>query len=163
VHITGETVLTPELYWAALLVVSRRTFLAMYFLGVCFALLGVLSLLPGGAQEPVVGVGLLVFGALFGVYVPIRSFALSKRRAAPILNQVWRYEVSERSLRIAHPLATTDWHWKALTRFDEYPDFWLVRTPFSSQAILVIKAAFAEADRPAVAELARRLVRPASA
>jgi hypothetical protein len=157
-HVHGEIVVTTALFRSAIRIVGRRSFFILRLMGVLFALLGVLSLLAGGPDDLVVGVVFTVVGLVFVVVLPLRAVSIAVKRASPLFNEAWRYDISEDSLRIANPLVTSEWRWDAIVGFDEFRDFWLARTRLRGQSILVVKAAFPPGDHQVIAALAARLV-----
>jgi hypothetical protein len=160
-HAHGEIVVTTDLFRSAIRIVGRRSFFILRLIGVLFALLGLLSLLAGGPDDLVVGIVFIVAGLAFVVILPLRALSIAVKRARPLFDEPWRYDISEESLRIANPLVTSEWRWNAIVGFDEFRDFWLARTCLRGQSVLVVKAAFPPADHQVIAALAARLVQRA--
>jgi hypothetical protein len=159
-HAHGEIVVTADLFRSAVRVAGRRSLIVLRVLGLLFALLGLYSLLAGGTDDVVFGITFIVVGLVFALVLPIRALSAAVKRSTPLFNEAWRYDINEHGLRIANPLVTSEWRWNAIVGFDEFRDFWLARTRLRGQSILVVKAAFPEADRRLIAELAVHLVQP---
>jgi hypothetical protein len=58
-------------------------------------------------------------------------------------------------VRVATPLARSEWRWQTFTSGQDDPDFWLLRTPIKGQALIVVKRALNDADRLDFARLAQ--------
>jgi len=158
-RVVGEAMVTPDIFRAVLKALSGRTLLMFRLLGLLLVVVGGLGLLTAASTDDlVVGVAGIVIGLACGVVLPWRSVRLSIRRAAPALVTPWRYEIDEDIIRIATPIATSDWPWRNMRSVTEHPEFWLLGTPIKRQSVIIVKAAFSPADQLAVAELARRKV-----
>jgi hypothetical protein len=155
----GSTEVTTGLYRSALSAGRRRAAL-WYRLAGGALLVAAAALLASQVtfMIPTGVIGIWAGGLL--LVLPNLGRAEELRRAAPLLDQLWTYEITEETLRITALLTTAEWRWSALAAFDEYPEYWLGRPLWSNQPILVVKAAFDPGDQEVIFELAQRLPEP---
>jgi hypothetical protein len=158
-RVVGEAMVTPDIFRAVLKTLLGRTLLVFRLAGLLLIVLGALSVLTvASTDDLIVGIGGIAIGLAFAVAVPWRTVRLSTRRAAPAIAEPWRYDIDEDIIRIATPIATSDWPWRNMRSFAEHPEFWLLGTPIKRQSVIVVRSAFSPADQQAFAELARRKV-----
>jgi hypothetical protein len=153
--IIGETIVDPATYRTAVRVLSRQHFLVIRIVGGVLAALGVALLVIGSTALLPVAAGSAAAGLMFAVWMPVRLVHHSSRRAAPALAGPWRYEIDDAVVRVATPLARSEWPWQTFTSGQDHPDFWLLRTPIKGQALIVVKRALNDADRLDFARLAQ--------
>jgi YcxB-like protein len=163
--IVGQAMMDAPTYRAAVRVLSRSYFRLVRIVGVAFAAAGVALLAVGASDLAVVGAGCAVAGLLLAAFLPLRMLRLLSRRAAPTWAAPWWYEIDADAIRLATPLARSEWRWPAIGAIEEHPQFWLLRTTMKGQAVVVLKRAFDEADQASLAQLLQEhgLARPTAA
>jgi len=152
VSIHGEAMMTRETYSKVIRALLGRPTRRMRVIGLISVVMGLGFLAIDAANSYVEAAALVALGVLVALFLPWRIATLGARNAAPAFTAPWRYELGDVSLRISTPMATTEWPWSGMTAIEDHAEFWLLRTGIKSHAIIVLKAAFAESDRPAVAQ-----------
>jgi hypothetical protein len=123
VHIIVDTQPDPALWRAAFRQVLRRTMRRVRILGAIFAVLGLLLAAVSGDNSTLLGagVGLVVVGVLYVLYLPVRALQLSMRRLPPALQQPLRFELTEQHVEVTSPLIFTRYAWGAFVSIQEAP------------------------------------------
>jgi hypothetical protein len=156
VHVNGEIVVTPELYRTVLKAILGKAVRRPRLLGAVVVVLGVVALVLGDGDPPLVPTALIAAGLAIVFLLPWRVLSLSTKRAAPALAGPWRYEIDAERIRLTTPLASSEWTWLSLQTFEDHPDFWLLRTRIKNVAVVVVKAAFSPVDQRTIADLGAR-------
>jgi hypothetical protein len=152
VSIHGEAMMTRETYAKVVRAMLGKRTTRLRVIGAISVLLGLGLLALDAAGAWAEATVLIALGLMVALFLPWRVASLSARNAAPAFASPWRYELGEESLRITTPMATTEWPWRGMTALEDHADFWLLRTAMRNHAVIVLKGAFAEADRTAVAQ-----------
>ncbi len=125
--ILGETTVDTRTYRAALRVLSKTYFRKVRIVGTAFVAAGVAILVLDPSSHAVLGATSAIGGLAFAAFLPSRTVSLLTRRAAPTLAAPWRYEIGRDTIRLATPLAMSEWRWGAIFAVEEHPEFWLLR------------------------------------
>jgi drug/metabolite transporter (DMT)-like permease len=126
-HIIVDTQPDPALWRAAFRQVLRKSMRRVRILGAILAAIGLLLVLlaaaTGGddAAPLIFGIFLIVLGALYALYLPVRALQLSVRRLPPALQQPLRIELTEQYVEVTSPLIFTRYAWGAFVRIQEAP------------------------------------------
>jgi drug/metabolite transporter (DMT)-like permease len=126
-HIIVDTQPDPALWRAAFRQVLRKSMRRVRILGAILAALGVLLVLLAVATDGddaaalILGIFLVVLGALYVLYLPVRALQLSLRRMPPALQQPQRFELTEQYVEVTSPLIFTRYAWGAFVRIQEAP------------------------------------------
>ncbi len=151
--IVGEITMDTRTYRAALRILSKTYSRTLRIVGTTLAAAGIALLVIGSSGVAMLGASSAVAGVIVAAFLPSRTLSLLIRRAAPTLAAPWRYEIREDAIRLATPLAMSEWRWVAITAVEERPEFWLLRTGMKGSAVVVPKRAFSEADQLTLAHL----------
>ena len=104
--VTGEAVLSPDIYQQAVRRLSRAAFRRVRIMGAILAALGALLLFPDLDAIPA-GAAMIAVGLVFIFYVPYAALQKSLRVSAPALGEPWKYEFGDDTLKVSNPLANT--------------------------------------------------------
>ncbi|GIH13645.1 YcxB family protein [Rugosimonospora africana] len=112
----------PDLdrYAGAFRYVLRDAYRKVRILGAILAVLGVVLLALGTDAWPF-GVGLLVIGVLYVIYIPRKSVRTSIRALPLVMRQPQRIEIGDPGVRILSPLMSTEYAWAAFEKTQEIP------------------------------------------
>ncbi len=119
--VTGEAVVTPEIYRMAVRRLSRRSFLRVRISGSILLVIGALLLFPELDAMPA-GAALFAVGLMFIFYVPFMALRRSAEKVAPALREPWQYEVDDERLKVWTPLATSEYRWDRFTSAQEFAE-----------------------------------------
>jgi hypothetical protein len=122
VHIVIDAQPDPALWRATFRHLLRPGLLRLRVIGGVLALFGVLVILLAAAGSDGIwplGVLLIAMGLAYALLVPARALRASLRRLPPMLQQPQRIELTDRSVRMASPLVSSEYAWAAFVRTQE--------------------------------------------
>jgi uncharacterized protein YjeT (DUF2065 family) len=138
VHIVIDAQPDPALWRRAFRELLRRPIRRVRVVGAVFVLLGVLFAVvdDGSGGLLLIGIVLIVLGLVYAVLTPIRAVRASLRRMPPALQQPRHIELTDRSVRIALPLMSSEYAWAAFVELKEIPGM-LMLMPARHQVVPV--------------------------
>ena len=151
--IVGELDVTPEIYRS---VVAQRThFIPLYCktAGILLAVAGLLVRIWSGSYP--VPILLLLAGLLVHFALPSALIGLLARRGFPRLAGVWRFELDDDGVTWAIPALRVTAGWSRVVTVDDRPDVVFLVMFGRSGVFPLLKSAFSEADREALAAYCR--------